>query len=773
MPTKTDPKQKNKDKMAADSQVKPTTLADDDIINTKSKSADTASQDLSSNAQTTNDEFDLGLSDEEKDSKSKDDSKDNKKSKEKDSKKKDDKSKDKKDEKSSKKDATKKDEKSSAGSKFLKKVKCIIDVNISDGDASSTEEYKKKLEDAGAAVQARFSKNLTHVVFKDGKQALLDNIKKESDFSGKIVSPLWVDACLKEGKIVDEKDYELDVSTLSGSKKKDTKKKDDSKDEKKESKKSDSKKDEKKDSDKKDSKKKKSEDDEQTEESATKASSSKDEKKDSKKKDEKKKESSKAKSPKDEDGDVEMKDDEETDSKKKAKKADSDKKETKKEKKDDKKEDKKEEKKKDVKKSDDKKETKDEKKKDVKKSDDKKEKKTEKKKIGNKEKDEKEKSTGKKRKADSKDKSDEKKPKKQRKDKEQTEKDEDEAKFAEEEDEDIELDDNESDDDEEMDDSEEEFDWELEYSVTHNTFKENVKHSKKAIVAFASRIPQQQKDVLLTMISDLSSFVKAEKSTSHNGVYEGERFTHLIAEDDERSEKVFFAIAFGAYIVTPDWLKDSLEKKTLLDEKPYLRKRFLPSIMKSREANAPPAPRKKKQDKKEDSKEEVKDIDASDSDNEEGKKNLKLFANNSFSIIGKTKMRRPFLETLITICGGTITAKRVTPGLHYVIVGEGLKPSETAFNSDNTYVTESFLFECLSNYEIVEDINKFALKESDLKAKLSGDHSKFEQERKEKSEKKEEKTKQKKEPKKSSTPTSSNKEDAEKKQDDGDTIDED
>eukprot|EP01080_Neovahlkampfia_damariscottae_P011096 gene11096-3803_t len=71
--------------------------------------------------------------------------------------------------------------------------------------------------------------------------------------------------------------------------------------------------------------------------------------------------------------------------------------------------------------------------------------------------------------------------------------------------------------------------------------------------------------------------------------YEGQRFTHLISDSDKRTLKVLFAIAFGAKIIKSEWLLEKvIEKGDWVDEIDYIRKKFLKQIEASIESNKKP-----------------------------------------------------------------------------------------------------------------------------------------------------------------------------------------
>lgn len=66
------------------------------------------------------------------------------------------------------------------------------------------EYFKNKVLEHGGKLSLNFSKNVTHLVWSQGRSKL---ILKGVELNIKIVSPLWLEECLKEMTIADESKF--------------------------------------------------------------------------------------------------------------------------------------------------------------------------------------------------------------------------------------------------------------------------------------------------------------------------------------------------------------------------------------------------------------------------------------------------------------------------------------------------------------------------------------------------------------------------------------
>uniref|UniRef100_A0A3B3T3E4 Microcephalin 1 n=1 Tax=Paramormyrops kingsleyae TaxID=1676925 RepID=A0A3B3T3E4_9TELE len=80
-------------------------------------------------------------------------------------------------------------------------VVAFVDVWSSSKTENYSKPFIKQLLDMGAEVSKTFNKQVTHVVFKHGRQSTWDKAKQ---LGVKLVSVLWVDRCKDSGKHVDE-----------------------------------------------------------------------------------------------------------------------------------------------------------------------------------------------------------------------------------------------------------------------------------------------------------------------------------------------------------------------------------------------------------------------------------------------------------------------------------------------------------------------------------------------------------------------------------------
>ncbi|XP_032825017.1 microcephalin isoform X1 [Petromyzon marinus] len=87
---------------------------------------------------------------------------------------------------------------------LLKDVVAYVDVWSSNHEDNYTWAFSKQLLMMGATVSRKFTKNVTHVIFKDGLESTWS---KAMSTGVKLVSVLWVDNCLKSQKCLDEALY--------------------------------------------------------------------------------------------------------------------------------------------------------------------------------------------------------------------------------------------------------------------------------------------------------------------------------------------------------------------------------------------------------------------------------------------------------------------------------------------------------------------------------------------------------------------------------------
>ncbi|KAF0298862.1 Microcephalin [Amphibalanus amphitrite] len=77
-------------------------------------------------------------------------------------------------------------------------------VDVRSGADNRSEPIRTQLRALGALVVERFTKNVTHVIFKDGSKATYDRARRDRL---RLVSVLWVDACRRQRERVDENRY--------------------------------------------------------------------------------------------------------------------------------------------------------------------------------------------------------------------------------------------------------------------------------------------------------------------------------------------------------------------------------------------------------------------------------------------------------------------------------------------------------------------------------------------------------------------------------------
>ncbi|NWW82511.1 MCPH1 protein, partial [Climacteris rufus] len=80
-------------------------------------------------------------------------------------------------------------------------ISAFVDVWSSNRTENYSKTFEQQLLDMGAKVSKTLNKNVTHVVFKDGR---LTTWKKAQRMGVKIVSVLWVEKCQEAGVLVDE-----------------------------------------------------------------------------------------------------------------------------------------------------------------------------------------------------------------------------------------------------------------------------------------------------------------------------------------------------------------------------------------------------------------------------------------------------------------------------------------------------------------------------------------------------------------------------------------
>ena len=84
---------------------------------------------------------------------------------------------------------------------------------MDDGGTTSTI-WTEKLSDLGAAISKTFTKAVTHVVWKKGKEATANRISRAKSLGQavKVVTVLWVDACVQTSMLADTCSYDVDLT---------------------------------------------------------------------------------------------------------------------------------------------------------------------------------------------------------------------------------------------------------------------------------------------------------------------------------------------------------------------------------------------------------------------------------------------------------------------------------------------------------------------------------------------------------------------------------
>ncbi|CAI8024599.1 Microcephalin [Geodia barretti] len=83
-------------------------------------------------------------------------------------------------------------------------VMVYVEVRSTDSRENRSSAIASELETLGATVCPRFTKDVTHVVFKDGKPSARERAEKNRVF---LVSPLWVEACKRANDWISEAKY--------------------------------------------------------------------------------------------------------------------------------------------------------------------------------------------------------------------------------------------------------------------------------------------------------------------------------------------------------------------------------------------------------------------------------------------------------------------------------------------------------------------------------------------------------------------------------------
>ncbi|XP_017125088.1 uncharacterized protein LOC108144595 [Drosophila elegans] len=82
----------------------------------------------------------------------------------------------------------------------------VVYVEVRTGNDNRSEGVKAIIAKMGAQVNDRFTRNTTHVVFKDGQ---LSTYKKAADWKIPVVSILWIEACKVQRKICDPSEFPI------------------------------------------------------------------------------------------------------------------------------------------------------------------------------------------------------------------------------------------------------------------------------------------------------------------------------------------------------------------------------------------------------------------------------------------------------------------------------------------------------------------------------------------------------------------------------------
>uniref|UniRef100_A0A7S1KU67 BRCT domain-containing protein n=1 Tax=Percolomonas cosmopolitus TaxID=63605 RepID=A0A7S1KU67_9EUKA len=181
--------------------------------------------------------------------------------------------------------------------------------------------------------------------------------------------------------------------------------------------------------------------------------------------------------------------------------------------------------------------------------------------------------------------------------------------------------------------------------------------------------------------------------------FEGDRFTHLVlGDEDKRTPKVLFAIAYGATVVTTEWWKKFVEyleenedekKMEMLDTTPYEVERWMAPVEASRSL---------KEDLVESSPKEAKD---------EGKK---LLLEGKCISFHHCEENTPLLERLVEVLGGRHT--RAHRRADVCVVNTKGSPNETCLKA-KTVVSTKWLSDSIEQFKVLP-FKKYVVKESDI-----------------------------------------------------------
>ncbi|KAF9485952.1 hypothetical protein BDN70DRAFT_763291, partial [Pholiota conissans] len=95
--------------------------------------------------------------------------------------------------------------------KVLKDCIIFVDVKTDDGDEAGTL-FVEMLEGVGARVLTRVGQTCTHIVFKNGQMSTITRWKLLRDPKPLVVGIGWVVECIEQRKLVDEKDFLIDLT---------------------------------------------------------------------------------------------------------------------------------------------------------------------------------------------------------------------------------------------------------------------------------------------------------------------------------------------------------------------------------------------------------------------------------------------------------------------------------------------------------------------------------------------------------------------------------
>lgn len=207
--------------------------------------------------------------------------------------------------------------------------------------------------------------------------------------------------------------------------------------------------------------------------------------------------------------------------------------------------------------------------------------------------------------------------------------------------------------------------------------------------------------IIMHLPHTFSLSVIPPRTTTDQGsqTYHGEFFTHLIVENVhyKRTLKILFAIAYGAKIVSSNWLFAMLEKEgKWVDETPYLLQdgsKFEDAIRKSQMAH----------------------LNVVTGNDVHARNKGLLFSKLKFCLVGFTiadSVDERVLGRLIEACGGTLVTE--TRDSDYTIVGSSA-PMNCVDDEIHKTVSVKWVFETVGGYQLLPELDtNFRVMKEDL-----------------------------------------------------------